>query len=424
MKKNNKKTVKNDRRISDIVTIVLFLGFIFGFAIAFVLMPDVSSNEYENTLQRLPYSEEDGVKAEDRAEVLTEGTLHGELATKMDEYFCDQFPFRKQFVTIKAMAEKLSLRGANNGVSSLGDYLITTRFNSAGFDTLTEFYSEEHVQTTLESLKAAIDTASVPVDVLLPPRAIDVMAPLLDYPTYVSDKLNGQAAEILGDNYVDVMEYLRTLTFEIPSVTQDIGVQPYFMTDHHWTPVGAFYAMEKWMSEWNDLQPQFESFDYEYVRGGFLGTSGRNGNYYNHKGEAMDISRFTGEQNIRVKVGQSLSALMEDNEKAFEEYVGMYDMEALNSPDPYNVYLYGKSKYVHLQHKTEDRETILLLKDSFAHVFAPQLARYYDVVMVDMDLVNNISLSNLIEKTGADRVLIMYNLQNVIENDRLATIKP
>jgi len=250
------------------------------------------------------------------------------------------------------------------------------------------------------------------------------MAPLLNYPTYVSDKLNRQAADILGDSYVDVMDYLRELTFEIPSVTQDIGIQPYFMTDHHWTPVGAFYVMERWMSEWNDLQPQFESFDYEFVKGDFLGTSGRNGNYYNHGGEAMDVSRFTGEQHIRVKVGQSLSALMQEEEKYFKEKVGMYDMEALEGPDPFNVYLYGKSKYVHLQHKTEERETILLLKDSFAHVFAPQLARYYDVVMVDIDLVNNLSLSGLIEQTGADRVLVMYNLQNVIENDKLTTIKP
>jgi len=110
--KNNKKNKTNgNRRISDIVTIVLFLGFIFGFAIAFVLMPDVSSNKYENTLQRFPYSEEDGVKPEDRTDKLIDGTLHGELATKMDEYFCDQFPFRKQFVTLKALAEKLTLRG-------------------------------------------------------------------------------------------------------------------------------------------------------------------------------------------------------------------------------------------------------------------------------------------------------------------------
>lgn len=414
--------MKNKRFISDIVTIVLFLAVIFGFAVSFIVTPDVSSNRYENTLQRFPYTEEDGVKDEDRAEELWEGAIHGELATKMDEYFCDQFPMRTDFVTMKALAEKLSIRGNNNGVLPLGNYLVATKFNSVGFDTPTEFYSEEHVQTTLESLKAAIDKASVPVDVMLPPRVIDVMAPLLNYPTYVSDKLNSQAAEILGDNYVDVMGYLRELTFEIPSVTQDVGIQPYFATDHHWTPVGAFYAMERWMAGWNDVNPQFESFDYECVKIDFLGTSGRNGNYYNHHGEALDVSRFTGEHLIRVKLGQSLSALMEDDEKKFVEKLGMYDMEALNGPDPFNVYLYGKSDYVHLQHSTEERETILLLKDSFAHVFAPQLARYYDVVMVDIDLVNNLDLSSLIEQTGADRVLIMYNLQNVIENDRLTAI--
>ncbi len=422
----NKKQIKNrgNRFVSDVVTIVLFLAFIFGFALAFIVMPDVDSNGYENTLQRFPYTEEDGVKDEDRAEELWDGTLHGELATKMDEYFCDQFPLRKQFVTMKALAEKLTLRGENNGVLSLGDYLVATKFNSVGFDTPTEFYSEEHVQRTLGSLKAVIDGASVPVDVILPPRVIDVMAPLLGYPTYISDKLNSQAAEILGDSYVNVLDYMRELTFEIPSVTQDVGIQLYFATDHHWNPVGAFYAMEQWMAKWNDLNPQFESFDYECVKIDFLGTSGRNGNYYGHPGEAMDVPRFTGDHLIRVKIGKSLSALMKDETDKFLEETGLYDMEALNGPDPFNVYLYGKSLYVHLQHKTEKRETILLLKDSFAHVFAPQLARYYDVVMVDIDLASRISLGSLIEQTGADRVLVMYNLQNVIENDKLATIQP
>lgn len=403
-KKNKKKTtpVKKSRFISDIVTIVLFLAVIFGFAVAFIVKPDVDSNGFDIGLQRFPdansiFNEYKG------ADYL----LHGEMATDMDEYFCDQFPLRKDFVTLKAWAEDASLRSINNGVLDAGQYLLKVRFDAVGVGKDTEFYSKEHVQTSLEHLKTVLDGLDVPADVILPPRAVDVVGPSVGYPTYTGDMLNAQANEILGGYYVDVMDTLRGL--------MDEWMQPYFATDHHWTPVGAFYAMEQWMAGWNDINPQFESYDYEPVKFDFLGTSARNGNYFDRYGEVMDVIRFGNDHTLTVEIGKNLDKM--------QKHEGLYNMSALDSPDPYNVYLYGKSDYTRITDPTQERETVLVVKDSFAHVFVPHLARYYDVVMVDLDLVNNINLSALVEKTGASRVLVMYNFQNVIETERLKTLR-
>lgn len=411
MKKNQKikKTKKtSSRRFSDIVTIVLFLALIFGFSAGFVIKPDVKETDVEKSLQTFPSFDKESV-------------IHGDMAKEMDEYFCDQFPFRKEFVTFKANAEKYSFRGVNNGVlyaevdrGDFGDvkFFVRTRFNAVGLGNDTEFYSKEHVQSTLTSLKTEIDKAAVPVDVMLPPRAIDVIGPTIGYPTYVGDALNAQAAEILGDNYIDVMDDLRGL--------MDENMQPYFSTDHHWTPVGSFYAFATWMNSWNDHNPQFESYDYVTRKIDFLGTSAKNGNYYDYYGEAMETIHFDRDHRFKVEIGQNLEKM--------QEKVGLYDMEALDTADPYNVYLHGKSRYTRITDTTEKRDTILVVKDSFAHVFVPHLVRYYDVVMVDIDLntpneVSTINLASLVEKTGADRVLIMYNLQNVIETGKLAAIK-
>ena len=408
MRKNQKIKTVNKRVVSDIITIVLFLAVIFGYAVAFVVKPDVEETDIERDLQTFPSFN-------------MENVIHGGMATQMDQYFCDQFPLRKDFITLKANAEKYSYRAVNNGVlyaevdrGEFGDvkFFVRTRFNAVGLGADTEFYSKQHVDSTLTSLKTEIDKVSVPVDVMLPPRAIDVIGPTIGYPTYVGDTLNAQAAEILGDNYVDVMDTLRGL--------MDENMQPYFSTDHHWTPVGSYYAFETWMNSWTDHNPQFESYDYVTRKIDFLGTSAKNGNYYDYYGEAMETIHFDRDHRFKIELGQSLDAMLEK--------VGLYDMDALDTADPYNVYLHGKAKYTRITAPTEERDTILVVKDSFAHVFVPHLVRYYDVVMVDIDLstpneVSTINLSSLVEKTGADRVLIMYNLQNVIETSKLAAIK-
>ena len=153
---------------------------------------------------------------------------------------------------------------------------------------------------------------------------------------------------------------------------------------------------------------------------GYQRSSSRFCPYYDYYGEAMETIHFDRDHRFKIELGQSLDAMIEK--------VGLYDMDALDTADPYNVYLHGKAKYTRITDPTEERDTILVVKDSFAHVFVPHLVRYYDVVMVDIDLstpmdLSTINLSSLVEKTGADRVLIMYNLQNVIETSKLAAIK-
>lgn len=396
--------MKNNRFISDIITVVLFLAVIFGFATAFVVMPDEEEHSYEVDVQTFP-------------EANKETVMHGTFATDMDKYFCDQFPLRKDFITVKALAEKYSWRAVNNGVLAVTanrgefnkvDYFVATRFNAVGVGSDTEFYSKEHVESTLGALKDVLDQQTVPVDVILPPRKIDVIGPTIGYPTYTGDMLNAQAKEILGDYYVDVMGTLRA--------RMDENMQPYFATDHHWTPVGAFYAYEAYANKAFGTNPQFESYDYIPAKLDFVGTSARGGNYFYYGGEVMDSVWFDNYHLLEVEMGDSFAKM---------KYVGgLYNEDALNSADPFNYYIHGKSKYVRITMPGEERETIMVAKDSFAHVFVPHLLKDYNVVMVDIDLFNyGFSLSTEAEKVGAARILVMYNFENIITKDQISKLR-
>ena len=401
-------------RISDIVAVVLFLSMIFGFAAAFLIVPDKSTNDFETGLQRLP----DAKDSENRYKGF-DYFLHGEMADDFDEYFCDQFPLRKQFVSLKALTELSFGRGLNNGVLCAGGRLATVRFDSVDasgkkplYAEKTEFYSREHVDRMMESLKAACDNADVPVKVMLPPRTIDVIAPEIGYPTEIGDALNAQVREALGDRYIDILPVMRERDAEHRN--------PYYRTDHHWTAVGAYYAYEKAMEALGGHLCDMDTFDFESVSFDFKGTALRNGNYFFLKGDELQCVHYEFDDKLKVELGANLDRMAEKT--------GLYDFDAVDGPDPYNMYLYGKTKYTRISKPGEKRETVLVLKDSFAHSLVPYIARNYDVVMADIDLLVNpklgtgIDISRLAEETGASRVLIEYNLQNVIENENLAYI--
>ena len=410
-------------RISDIITLVLFLGIIFGFTTAFVVMPDSDKNSFQTGLQRFP----DASNTQNKY-TGADFFIHGELADQFDEYFCDQFPLRRQFVSVKALTEFATFRGVNNGVLySKGQY-ATVRFNClypVGDDYTvpygnkqtkivnTDIYSEEHVKNMTDSIKAELEKLSVPVKVMLPPRTIDVVGPKIGHPTTIGDRLNAQVKDALGSYYIDVLPVLR-----------EMGEQyvVYYRTDHHWTSVGAFYAYDEIVKSFGDTTYDFESFDFETVYGDFCGTSYRNGNFFfNDSGEEIQLVKYDGYDKLKVELGDNLNAMKEMN--------GMYDTSALYGSDPYNVYLHGKTKYVRITMPDDaERETLLVVKDSFAHSLVPILARNYNVVMVDIDLIinpelgNKIDLSYLVKQADADKVLLLYNLQNVIENDNLSRI--
>lgn len=397
---------RSNTKISDLVTIVLFLSIIFGFAAAFLIMPDADSNSFETGLQRLP-APGDGFTGADYV-------LHGNMADDFDEYFCDQFPLRKEFVSLKAAAEVISGRAVNNGVLYADGQLATVRFNALYPDGTvvqdTEYYSKEHVAQCMDSLKAAISRLDVPVKVVLPPRAIDVIGPDIGYPTDVGDALNEQVKAALGDSYVDVLPSLR-------SPLEGSG-KMYYSTDHHWTSTGAWYAYARITAAFGDTAHEFERYDFVTVYKKFRGTACRNGNYFFADPDEIQICRFEGDDRLKVEMGASLDYMTEKE--------GMYDYEALYGPDPYNFFLYGKTKYVRITDPRDaEKETLLIVKDSFAHSLAPILASNYNIVMVDLDLSVNpklgatLDLAALAEKTGADKVLIVYNLQNVIENANL-----
>ena len=83
------------KRITEILTLAVFLLVIFGFSIAFLLLPDREFSEQENrSLRTFP-------------ELTLEKLASGRFAEEINDYFADQFPLRDPLVGVKGTASDL-----------------------------------------------------------------------------------------------------------------------------------------------------------------------------------------------------------------------------------------------------------------------------------------------------------------------------
>ncbi|MBP5230734.1 MAG: hypothetical protein ILO68_03305, partial [Clostridia bacterium] len=243
------RTGERKTPFSEILLTVLFVLFLAGFLIAFLLVPDRTVSENENrTLQTFP-------------EWTWEDWADGTFAGEMNDYFADQFPMREDWTAVKAMAELAAGKGGNNGVlvgenEQLAVYTFDACAGTDGYVSGTDGHSAYLVEKECEALAgldASLREKNVPFCFLLAPRTIDVAASAFSYPDAGSLELLEEFERFLPEdlNAPSVIPELRR--------RYEAGEYVVYRTDHHWTTLGAYYAYEAVMRSWGmeeDVLPQ------------------------------------------------------------------------------------------------------------------------------------------------------------------------
>ena len=400
-----------NRKINITVTSI-FLVLIFGFGIAFWIVPDTDFSEEENrALQTFP-------------EVNAQSWLDGKASSQLITYYSDQFPLRNTWLGIHAAGELAMGRGESNGVL-LGDngQLAVRRFDAylSRFERMedTDYHSPAHVEKGLNALidlDQTLKTQGIPLCVLLAPRTVDVTANDYSYPSALSNALDGRIRSTLGEakiNSVELLEAFRAM--------HDAGEYVYYRTDHHWTTKGAYTAYAAVMTSWG-MQSEILPESYFTVRSvpDFYGTT------HSRAGipfipadtleiwEAPDDSRYT----VFERKDDGARTVIES---------GFISEEYLSKKDKYGAFLDGTHRMLFIMDteaasRGESRPRLLLARDSFANSMVPFLARHFDICMVNLSGgVTN--LSELANEYGCSRVLVVCNRENLITSDCFTQIR-
>ncbi len=351
------------------ITVFIFLTLLFVLSFLNLFNPEKSFSDNENRkLQEFP-------------EVKTNDIFSGRFTDKLDNWVSDQFIFRDGFITIKAVSNLLLGKLENNEVYIGKDNYLIERF---------VLNSKKVLNANLQAIK------NLNADIILIPSNSYVSKDKLMPFSYNTDPNEIFDGINFGNlNYIDVSD--------------DMESSDYFKSDHHININGA-YKIYKVFAEYKGFRLQ--NFTLENVANDFKGTMYSKSGLFYLVGEKLD--NFKELNNLNVEVIYD-SRIVKNS---------VLNYENLDKKDKYTFFMDGNHSLVEIDNLDDKSgNNLLIITDSYGHIFAPLLVNHYDTIsMIDMRYYRN-SVSEYINSNNINNILIFYGLENFCEDDSLRLLK-
>lgn len=339
-----------------------------------------------------PYSEEERRALAQKPSVNIESIKSGELFEGLSDLFCDQFPARRAFTTLKATSELSMGKRENNGVIFAADgYLVT----SPKYEDLS-LYEKNLAAISRFSAERAAEGAKT--HVFFAPRGADVLTNKL--PSYYpSDELEGvwHAARF-------VLPELITATDSIKGKAE-AGDDVWFRTDHHWTHLGAYECYVALADALGYEPHPIEHWNIECVSTDFLGTVYAKSGAYTTARDAVYISKSDTALTVTYPTEQKKTSTL-------------FDTEKLLGSDKYSVYLGGNFDRITVRTNDTERPRLTVIKDSFANAVIPYLAEHFDLEIYDLRYFKG----SINAELSTDDALILYGIDTAITDGSLGLL--
>ncbi len=373
------------------LTIVTFITLYLVLTIASIAKPDKTFSESENRILT------------QKPDIDIDTIVSGEFAQEYEDYINDQFVGRDKWIKIKTNIELATGKDIINGVYiGEDDYLIEkkkageidTEQAQKNADRLVQFIKENRDKLGKRRVFAMLIPAPSYILGEKLPKFAD---------TYTGDDYIEQIKTELGDNFLDCREELKSHKDEYI----------FYRTDHHWTTHGAYYSYKIWVQGMGGRAFPKESFNIENVAEDFYGTIEAK---INLQRTPDSIAIYKNKNEYRVTYNDNYD--MEGN--PLEPQNTMYDYSRLETKDKYSFFLRGNNALVEIDKQLhpdiKNKRTLLIIKDSYAHCFAPFTTMHFDrVIMADLRYLNE-PISALIERYNITDILVIYNVLQYMED--------
>lgn len=369
------------RRIGDFITAGVFLLFIFGIGAATLLSKDREFSEMENrTLAQKP-------------ELTLASVKKGEYTDLLETYLSDQVFFKDTFVSIKTDFDRLLGKSFQNGV-----YIVRDSDGSMRF---LQQYTENpaQIEENVGYINDFAEQVNVPVDLILVPNA----------QSSLGDKLPSSAiCDDQNKSFELVREKLSGKVDFYPMNTASAGLagteDAYYRTDHHWTSLGAWTAVNDYLAQ-SGQQNLLPGYQNETVSD-FYGTL-----YSKAPSAAADPDPLWLYSNPE---GQYSVQWLPDGRTADS----IIDRSFLDKKDKYAAFFGGNFTRVDITSNNQG-EKVLIVKDSYANAAMQFLIdQYSEITMIDLRYyhMQMQTVAELCEEKQVDRVILLYNMDFLNED--------
>lgn len=366
---------------------VIFMLFIAAMLALFIALPkkEYSSSEKRYLQQAPAFS--------------FKSLMSGDFGRDFEKFLSDQTAGRNLWVGLAAYYNYFIGNNGSDGIYKCADdYLVNDPEDMSGLMRNVGFIDE---------FAGKVD---VPVTVLAAPSTGYVCENILpkNHMTYRDDEMFAQIRDALGHaGFVDV----RGLFIS----EYDGGLnQMYYRTDHHWTAYGAYTAYRALGAELGYTPHERDKYEITAYPG-FYGTTYSSSGFWLTPPD--DIEVWDNKAN-----DGDITVTITDGDKVIE-HEDMFFYDHLDEDDKYPVYLDGNHPYTVIKNSSvKNGEKLMVIKDSFAHSLVPFLADHFsEIIMVDLRYYTN-PVSEIIEREGIDRVLVLYSTDNLATDTGVAWI--
>ncbi len=360
-----------------------FCVIIFGVGILSVLVPDRDFSESENrVLASFP-------------KLTVASIADGSFMKNFETYMSDQFILRDKIISLKTFFDRLSGSTEENGVFIGKDnYLIEKQsaYNAAKVKKITKsmrkfFNNHSDIKNTV----AIVPNACHVYSFKLPENAVQEN----QYTQLQKIKKN------LGKENYSFLNVSKVLK------AQRSSNQLFYRTDHHWTTAGAYEVFKLIAEAWR-LNTDKVEYEFLTVATDFEGTLASKTGIHSIK-DTVEIC-------VPKNSEGTYTVTYESEEKTTAT---LFDTEKLKNKNKYEVFLGGNFNKVIIETTSSSRQTLLLIKDSYANCLIPMLTPYFArIVVVDPRYMTD-TIENVMDENNFSHVLFLYNLNTFLEDSSL-----
>ena len=323
----------------------------------------------------------------------------GQFMDGIEDYAADQFPLRDLWMRLKTSISKCFGAKESQGVYLLKNGGLAERFVQPDAENFTE--------TTAAINAFSMRYQDTQMYFLLAPTAVSVL----------SDELPDYAITESQDDFID------QLFAALPENITPIDVRPafhavsdkpslYYRTDHHWTTKGALLA-------WNEAKSVMD-IQTEITFSGGTVTNRFTGSLVSKSGFSADTP-----DEIQIYLPENTPAdfvYTVNYPDEMRRTASVYDLEALDSDDPYTVFFGSNHPLVEIDTTVPTDRKLLVIKDSYANCFVPfMLTEFQKIDLLDPRyFYDNIDV--LMQSEGFTDVLFLYNVNTYAADTSLKTV--
>lgn len=350
---------------------------ILGLSLLSTLLPDKQISESEKrALAAFP-------------EISSYSVLSGNFSEGFEDYASDQIAGRDLFVKLYSVYNQLTGSDISNDVYSCSDGYLIEKMKVS---------SEEKLNETLSSINHFTSRYDIPATFVMVPNAVSIYEEKLPAFAITDDQLAWSEAirSNLSINYIDLRDVLLT--------NKDTN-QLYYRTDHHWTSLAACASMGEVIDNLHCDLPGEISYSASSVCDSFVGSLAAKSGKLSSKKDSIYL--YYPYSEISYTVTNVANKTRSDS---------IYNMDMLESSDPYTVFLGGNSSRIDITTDREDGARLLVFKDSYFNSFLPFLIdKYKEIDIVDPRYYYD-DINMLMLEKNYDEILFFYNM-NTFVND-------